>query len=79
MRVVRFMVIIEGAGELMFVIRLPDPRGHKGVGVPVCRIGINGPAVILRLLTVATAVDEDPAQGLVAAGYGNAVVPAAIG
>ena len=63
----------------MLVIRLPDPGGHKGVRVPVCRIGINGPAVIFRLLTVATAVDEDPAQGLVAAGDRDAVVPAAIG
>ncbi|VUT05851.1 hypothetical protein SB6419_05368 [Klebsiella spallanzanii] len=78
MGVVGFMVVIEGAGQLMFVIRLPDPGGHKGVRVPVCRIGINGPAVIFRFLAVATAVDEDPAQGFVAAGDGDAVVPAAV-
>jgi hypothetical protein len=60
MGVVGFMVIIEGAGQLMFIIRLPDPGGQKGIGVPVCRVGIDGAAVIFGFLTVAAAVDEIP-------------------
>ena len=59
--VVGFMVVVERAGQLVFIIWLPDAGGHKGIGVPVGRIGVNLIAVILGFLAVAAAVDENAA------------------
>ena len=52
------MVVVEAGAQLVLIVRLPDARGHKGVGVPVGQIRVFHAAVVLGLLTVAAAVDE---------------------
>ncbi len=76
--VVGFMVIVEGAGQLVLIVRLPDPGGQKSIGVPVRRVGVDGAAVVFGFLAVTAAIDQNPAQELIAAGDGHPVVPAAI-
>ena len=78
MGVVGFMVIVEGAGQLVLIVRLPDPGGQKSIGVPVRRVGVDGAAVVFGFLAVTAAIDQNPAQELIAAGDGHPVVPAAI-
>ncbi|RRF74754.1 hypothetical protein EAO30_25825 [Klebsiella pneumoniae] len=74
---VGFMVIVEGAGQLVLIVRLPDPEARKASGASSpgrrrrCRCCFQFPAVT-------AAIDQNPAQELIAAGDGHPVVPAAI-
>ena len=79
MAVVGLVIVVEGAGELMFIVRLPDAGGHKRVRVPVCRVSVDAAAIVLGFLAIAAAVDENAAQRFIAAGDGDAVMPTAVG
>ncbi len=61
--VVGFMVIVEGAGQLVLIVRLPDPGGQKSIGVPVRRVGVDGAAVVFGFLAVTAAIDQKSRAG----------------
>lgn len=61
---------VEGAGQLVLIVRLPDPGGQKNIGVPVRRVSVDGAAVVFGFLAVTAAIDQNPAQELIAAGDG---------
>ena len=72
------MVVVEGAGQFVLIVRLPDPRGHKRVGVPVRRERVHARTVGGGLLAIAAAVDKNAAQRFVAARCRQAIVPTAV-